>query len=125
MFNRLRNKLQSLLESPVGDGAKSLSSPGSRAPAPREPAPVVVYFERERGQHLLERMIELLTSRDIQHRTLDVRGDAATLAFITREAKCKDDDLPIVFVAGTAVGGYDELVDWDSSGRLREAVFGK
>ena len=83
-----------------------------------------MYFERERGQHLLERVTELLTSRSIPHRTLDVRGDAATLAFIKREAKCDDDDLPIVFVAGTPIGGYEALVSWDNSGRLRETVFG-
>ena len=84
----------------------------------------MVYFERDRNQRLIERVRELLTSKGIAFQSLDVSGDAATLAFIVREAKCEDDDLPIVFVAGTPVGGYNELVDWDVSGRLKTAVFG-
>ena len=92
--------------------------------ARREPAPVVVYFERERNQDRLERITELLGARGIAHRALDVRGDAATLAFITREAQCDDDDLPVVFVAAVAIGGYEQLVNWDDTGKLRAAVFG-
>jgi glutaredoxin len=94
-------------------------------PAPvREPAPVMVYLEKDRNQRLIERVRELLTSKQIPFRELDVSGDAATLAFVVREAKCEDDDLPIVFVGGTVVGGFNELVDWDVSGKLKTAVFG-
>jgi len=85
---------------------------------------VVVYFEKDRNQRLIDRVRELLESKQIPFRTLDVSGDAATLAFIVREAKCEDDDLPIVFVGGTPVGGFNELVDWDVSGKLKTAVFG-
>ncbi len=126
MFKRLRTKLTDILH--------TLTEPeqGCSAPTPgvsvlkkaREPAPVMVYFERDRNQRLIERVQELLTSRNIVFRSLDVSGDAATLAFITREAKCEDDDLPIVFVAGAPVGGYNELVDWDVSGKLKTSVFG-
>ncbi len=91
----------------------------------REPAPVVVYFEKDRNQRLIERVRELLTAKQIQFQALDVSGDAATLAFIMREARCEEDDLPVVFVAGTVVGGFNELVDWDVSGRLKTAVFGE
>jgi endonuclease V-like protein UPF0215 family len=90
----------------------------------REPAPVVVYFEKDRNQRLIERVRELLTAKQIQFRALDISGDAATLAFIMREARCEEDDLPIVFVAGTVIGGFNELVDWDVSGRLEKVVFG-
>jgi hypothetical protein len=67
---------------------------------------------------------ELLTAKQIPFQALDVTGDAATIAFIMREAGCEDDDLPIAFVAGTPIGGYNELVDWDVSGKLKTAVFG-
>jgi glutaredoxin len=90
----------------------------------REPAPVVVYFEKDRNQRMTDRVEELLKSRSIAYRSLDVTGDEATLAFVMREAKCEEDDLPIVYVAGTPVGGYNELVDWDVSGKLETAVFG-
>ena len=85
----------------------------------------MVYFEKDRNQRLIERVRELLTAKGIAFQALDVSGDAATIAFVMREAKCEDDDLPIVFVAGTPVGGYNELVDWDVSGRLKTAVFGE
>jgi glutaredoxin len=90
----------------------------------REPAPVVVYFEKDRNQRMFDRVEDLLKSRSIVYRALDVTGDEATLAFVTREAKCEEDDLPIVYIAGTPVGGYNELVDWDVSGKLKTAVFG-
>lgn len=85
----------------------------------------MVYFEKDRNQRLIERVRELLTAKQIPFQALDVGGDAAMLAFIVREARCEEDDLPIVFVAGTAVGGFNELVDWDVSGRLEIAVFGE
>lgn len=85
----------------------------------------MVYFEKDRNQRLIERVQQLLEAKQIPFRALDVSGDAATLAFIVREARCEEDDLPIVFIAGSAVGGYTELVDWDVSGRLQLAVFGR
>ena len=84
----------------------------------------MVYLEKDRNQRLIERVRELLNSKQIPFRELDVSGDAATLAFVVREAKCQDDDLPIVFVGGSVVGGFNELVDWDVSGKLKTAVFG-
>jgi hypothetical protein len=91
----------------------------------REPAPVVVYYEKDRNQRMKDRIEEMLKARGIAYKCLDVAGDEATMSFVTREAKCKDDDLPIVFVAGTPVGDYNELVAWDVAGKLRAAVFGE
>lgn len=106
--------------------AKLETMRGAAAPVTleREPAPVVVYFEKDRNQRLIERVQELLSSRSIAYRALDVAGDEATMAFVMREAKCEEDDLPIVYVAGTPVGGYNELVEWDVSGKLKTAIFG-
>jgi glutaredoxin len=93
--------------------------------AQREPAPVVVYFEKDRNQRLIERVKELLDARSIAYRMLDVAGDEPTMAFIMREAKCEEDDLPIVYIGGTPIGGYNDLVEADVSGALRTAVFGR
>jgi glutaredoxin len=90
----------------------------------REAAPVIVYFEKDRNQRLIERVEELLKARGIVYRSLDVTGDEATLAFIMREAKCEEDDLPIVYVAGTPVGGHNDLVEWDVGGKLKAAIWG-
>lgn len=123
MFKRIRAKLSDLVL-----GAAPQTAPATVRSATvakkREPAPVVVYFEKDRNQRLIERVRELLTSKQIPFQALDVTGDAATIAFIMREAQCEDDDLPIAFVAGAPIGGYNELVDWDVSGKLRAAVFG-
>jgi hypothetical protein len=98
------------------------------APRPREKreaAPVMIYLEKDRNPRLLGRIQEMLDSKTIKYTLLDVSGDASTKGFVMREAKCKEDDLPVVFVGGVAVGGYNELVDFDVSGRLDKAVYGE
>lgn len=85
-------------------------------------APVMIYFERDRNVRLLERVRELLRAKQITYTELDITGDDATRNFVMREAKCKEDDLPIVFVAGAAVGGYNDLVEWDVSGKLAKSL---
>jgi hypothetical protein len=102
----------------------SLKSKSHGQSVGREPAPVVVYFEKDRNQRLVERVRELLDARGIVYRMLDVAGDERTMAFIVREAQCEEDDLPIVYVGAAAIGGYEKLVESDVSGALRRAVFG-
>jgi hypothetical protein len=131
LLRRLRAKLEDVLGEKLASSVVPLRREAA-APRPsatpskkqREPAPVVMYFERDRNQRLIDRVRELLSSERIPFQALDVSGDAATIAFVTREAGCEDDDLPIVFVAGAPVGGFNELVDWNVSGRLKTAVFG-
>ncbi len=103
---------------------ESLRGTAAAITIPREPAPVVVYFEKDRNQRMLERTQELLAARGITYRSLDVTGDEATMAFVMREANCEEDDLPIVYVAGIPVGAYNDLVEWDVSGKLKTSVFG-
>ncbi len=97
---------------------------GARQAAKREVAPVTVYFEADRNARAKARIEELLRARDIAYRALDVAGDEATKDFVVRTARCKEDELPIVFVADEAVGGYAELVAWDVAKKLDRAVFG-
>ena len=92
--------------------------------ARREPAPVIVYFEKDRNARELTRIGEVLAAQKITPKLLDVSGDEATIEFVTREAKCERDELPVVFVGGSAVGGFRELVAFDTSGELKKAVFG-
>jgi glutaredoxin len=91
---------------------------------PRVAAPVVIYFEKDRNARLFGRIKDALTARNIAFSELDVSGDGPAKAYAMREAKCKEDDLPIVFVATTVVGGYNELIEWDVSGKLEEAIYG-
>jgi glutaredoxin len=99
-------------------------APGKAAPATREAAPVMIYFEKDRNPRMLGRVRETLDGKGIAYTLLDVTGDETTKDFVMREAKVKEDELPVVFVAGTPIGGYDALTDWDVSGRLARAVFG-
>jgi glutaredoxin len=101
-----------------------LRASGESRPIARAPAPVMVYFEKDRNQRMLDRIVEALHAKNIAFTKLDVAGDEATMQFVTRTAHCENDDLPIVFVGSTPVGGYDALVAWDVSGELAKAVFG-
>ena len=90
----------------------------------REPAPVMVYFEKDRNPRELGRIEELLKAKAIKYQLLDVAGDEATMAFVTRAASCEEDDLPVVFVAGAAIGPFPRVVEADVSGELAKAIYG-
>jgi hypothetical protein len=91
---------------------------GTAVKAPAVAAPVKVYHEGDRNVRELTRIRELLDSRAIVYELLDVAGDEPTVVFVTREAKCEKDDLPVVFVGATAIGGYNALANADLSGAL-------
>jgi hypothetical protein len=82
------------------------------------PAPIVVYYEKDRNVRALERIEELLASKQLSWRRLDVSGDEATIDFVLRRAECERDELPVVFVADQAIGGHGALVRADVSGEL-------
>jgi len=111
------------LEELKANGGKPLREDGA-APAPQAQAPVMVYFEKDRNARMLGRVQELLDAKHVKYTLLDVASDATTRDFVKREAKVKDDDLPVVFVASTPIGGYNELVDFDNSGKLAKALRG-
>jgi glutaredoxin len=114
-----RAKLEELKQT----GGKATTSAAKAAPTVQ--APVMVYFEKDRNARMLGRIKEALDAKSITYTVLDVAGDTVTRDFVLREAKCKDDDLPVVFIAGSPVGGYNDLVDWDVSGRLAKALAGE
>ena len=105
--------------------AKNGGKPAVAAPVEKVQAPVIVYFEKDRNARMLGRIKEVLDAKNVKYTLLDVAGDDTARGFVMREAKVKDDDLPIVFVATTPVGGYNELVDWDVSGKLAKALAGQ
>jgi hypothetical protein len=92
-------------------------APASAGPS-RETAPVFVYFEKDRNVRELTRIEELLSTRGLAFKRLDVARDEAMLDFILRAAGCEQDDLPVVFVADRCVGTYRALVEADVSGDL-------
>ncbi|CAN5917853.1 hypothetical protein BH11MYX4_BH11MYX4_36720 [soil metagenome] len=117
-LERRRSAAERLAKLKAGGASEGASA------LPRIAAPVVIYFEEDRNARLLSRIKDALTAKNIAFTELDVSGDGPAKAYAMREAKCKEDDLPIVFVATTVVGGYNDLVEWDVSGKLEEAVYG-
>jgi glutaredoxin-related protein len=91
------------------------------AQATREPAPVVLYVDG-RDQRTPKKIEELLSSRDIPYRVLDVSDDEATRSWATTQAK--QDEFPLVFIAGEAIGGLHELTQANVNGTLKKKVFG-
>lgn len=91
---------------------------------PAAQAPVMVYYESERNHRGLARLREKLDGLAITYTLLDVGDDEVTRDFVLREARCKSEELPVVFIAGAPVGPYDALVDWNTSGRLAKALAG-
>ena len=87
----------------------------------KEPAPVIVYFDGK-DHRTKVKVEELLQSRSIEFRTLDVGDDEATRSFAETASKSKE--FPLVFIAGNAVGGLHELQQLDVNGELSRRVFG-
>ncbi|HWE26605.1 MAG TPA: hypothetical protein VHB97_01325 [Polyangia bacterium] len=91
------------------------------AVARREPAPVMLYFDGK--DHRTKKKIEeLLVSKEIPFKVLDVTDDEATRSWATTTAK--QIEFPLLFIAGEPVGGLHELTQLDVNGQLARRVFG-
>lgn len=88
----------------------------------REQAPVMVYHLADRNPRALVRLKELLDAKGARYTLLDVWDDQATKEFVCLQAKCKEEELPIVFVGGKAIGGYDALAALDAAGTLDQTL---
>lgn len=93
-------------------------------PSAKAAAPVTIYFEKDRNARELARIEELLQSKGYAYQKRDIAGDETTLDFVMRTAHCKDDELPVVFVATDPIGNYRALVALDVSGDLAKKIRG-
>jgi glutaredoxin len=109
----------------VGDeiGADSVTpqaTPAARGPAPvARRAPVLVYFDGK-DHRTLARVEDLLRGRGFPYQVLDVSADEAERSWATTAAK--SNELPLIFVAGAPVGGWDALLRADVSGDLGRLI---
>jgi glutaredoxin len=103
------------------DAPAGATSPFVVTPAVREQAPVILYFDGK-DQRTKTKVEELLAARDIKFRLLDVTNDEAERSWVVTAAK--REEFPIVVIAGTPVGGFDELTQLDVQGGLKKLVFG-
>jgi glutaredoxin len=90
-------------------------------PAVREQAPVILYFDGK-DHRTKTKVEELLKARDIKFSLLDVANDEAERSWVITAAK--REEFPIVVIAGTPVGGFEELTQLDVQGDLKRRVFG-
>jgi len=118
------NTVNDLLGKPI-HGAESGSEAVTAAPAPASTsaplqAPVVVYFDGK-DHRTKTKIEELLRGRDIAFTVLDVANDEAERSWVVTAAK--SEEFPIVVIAGTPVGGLQELTQLDVQGELKRRVF--
>jgi glutaredoxin len=98
--------------------AAAAATPAAPAPASRR-MPVLVYFDGK-DYRTLARIEELLRGRGFLYQVLDVSADEAERSWATTAAKSTE--LPLVFIAGAPVGGYDAVLRADVSGELGRLV---
>ena len=65
---------------------------------------------------------DILKGRDIPYLVNDVTDDESSRSWALTQAK--KTEFPLLFVAGVAVGGVDEVLEQDVRGELRKKVFG-
>jgi glutaredoxin len=114
-----------LLGQPIraADGETQPAPPPPAAAKPAAPlqAPVSVYFDGK-DHRTKAKVEELLRSRQIVFKVLDVADDEAERSWVTTTARTSE--LPIVVIAGVPVGGLGELTQLDLEGQLVRRVFG-
>jgi glutaredoxin-related protein len=89
--------------------------------AQREAAPVVVYH-MDKTRRDAVKLTELLDGAGIPYKVMNIQEDPAAQMAVRRDSK--GHRLPLVFIAGEAVGGRSELTNLATSGELKKKVFG-
>lgn len=91
------------------------------ATAKREAAPVVLYVT-DQDFRTRKKIEDILKGRDIPYLVNEVTDDESSRSWALTQAK--KTEFPLLFVAGVAVGGVDEVLEQDVRGELRKKVFG-
>ncbi len=108
-------------EDKLSSGANGANGKAAAGPAPVLQAPVFIYFDG-RDHRTKGKIEELLNGQRIAFKVLDVTDDEAERSWVTTAAHTNE--LPIVVIAGTPVGGLGELTQLNLSGELQRRVFG-
>jgi hypothetical protein len=87
----------------------------------KEVAPVIVYHMDKTRRDALK-LVELLEGAGIPHQVSNIQEDAAAQMAVRRDSKGYR--LPVVFIAGEAIGGRAELTNMQTTGELKKKVFG-
>jgi hypothetical protein len=97
----------------------------SGAAAPAEPKPVdqapIIVFHREKHRVEVGKIQLLLDGEKLSYQVQNIEGDEAAIAATLRDGKGYK--LPIVFIAGQAVGGRSQLATMIQNGELTRLAF--
>jgi glutaredoxin-related protein len=92
--------------------------PGDKAK--RETAPVIVYH-MDKTRRDAQKLVDMLEAEKVPYQVSNIQEDPAAQAAVRRDSK--GFRLPVVFIAGEAVGGRAELSNLIASGELKKKVF--
>lgn len=93
--------------------------PKPPAEAKRDVAPVIVYH-MDKTRRDAQKLVDMLTAESVPHRVSNIQEDPAAQAAVRRDSK--GFRLPVVFIAGEAIGGRAELSNLIASGELKKKV---
>lgn len=84
-------------------------------------APVIVYH-MDKTRRDATKLTDMLDAEKIPYRVSNIQEDPAAQMAVRRDSK--GFRLPVVFIAGDAIGGRAELANLISNGELKKRVFG-
>jgi hypothetical protein len=130
----LARKANDALGRPLADEVeladrRSFEERGATAPAAAaakpaevdaEVAPVIVYHMDKTRRDAL-RLVEILEGAGIPHQVSNIQEDAAAQMAVRRDSQ--GFRLPVVFIAGDAIGGRAELLTLQANGQLKKKVW--
>ena len=101
--------------------ASTSASTSTSTSKKKDAAPVIVYH-MDKTRRDAQKLVDMLVAEGITPQLSNIQEDPAAQMAVRRDSK--GFRLPVVFVAGDAVGGRAELSNWISSGELKKRVFG-
>lgn len=103
------------------DAAVVTAAAGPKPDGTKDVAPVIVYHMDKTRRDALK-LVEILDGAGIPHKVSNIQEDPAAQAAVRRDSKGYR--LPVVFIAGEAIGGRAELTNLQATGELKKKVFG-
>src|SRR5262245_43827750 len=94
MQKRIARRVHEMLGSPLAPKPEKTEAEGATQAPQREPAPVMVYMEKDRNLRERTKIEDTLRARNISYKLLDVSQDPSTKSFVVQAAQCEEDDLP-------------------------------
>ncbi len=105
----------------TGQPSKAVPVVAKPAAANVVAAPVIVYYMDKQKRDVVP-VEQILGEQKIVYQLLNIEGDAAAQYAVRRDSK--GFRLPVVFIAGEALGGKIELINAIATGNLKRLVYG-